>query len=197
MEKNCCLSEAMTRAGMSQRRLAETVKCSQVALSQIITGKHLPRRPLGLRISEAVGVEFNVLWPMFEELWAERSQKIREGLKSYIKKRQHRKDKQIAYRAKYDMQKSMDDRAIRPTDPNAVPLADGAHADNCSLHPATATDDQLMDPRWCRTQARQIHDYLVRNCAYGVYQQLRGILAAENRLFEEREKAALAHGGDR
>jgi len=77
---------------------------------------------------------------------------------------------------------------VHPSSPNAVPLADEAHADEFRLRPAVVPDELLQDQAWCRAQARRMHEYIVRSCAYGVYRELRELMAAENRLFEERAR---------
>jgi len=53
-----------------------------------------------------------------------------------------------------------------------------------------ASEDDLQDPRWCREHARRMHKYLVGHCAWGVYSELRQIMATENKLADERAKVA-------
>jgi|GEM_PF-3877210 len=79
---------------------------------------------------------------------------------------------------------------VDPNDANAVPLAYSCRGGDFRLRPAKTSEDDLQDPRWCRDHARRLHKWIVDHCAWGVYQEIRSIMAAENRLAEERAKVA-------
>ncbi|HOT98782.1 MAG TPA: helix-turn-helix transcriptional regulator [bacterium] len=182
----CNLNKVIAKKGLSQRCLATMAHCTQASISGIATGKCLPKRPVAQRISAALGVGFDSLWPNYDSIQMQHRTRITQGLKRYHQKRHERTEKRKEYHAKYDLACVKKERAVQPADPNAVPLAAGAIAGDYRLRPAKASDDQLQDKKWCRTKALALQDYLCQNCAYGVYRELRALLAAENRLFESR-----------
>ena len=63
-----------------------------------------------------------------------------------------------------------------------------AAAQEFTLRAGFAGPHELESPVWCQQKAFALHNYLVRNCAWGVYKHLRQMMADENRLAEERRR---------
>lgn len=174
----CRLHAILSERGLRPSDLWRKYGLSGTNFNLIISGHRLPRPELAKQIAASLSLSVADIWPDYEAVIVHRRAKQREAVAAYHSHQQQ----------KTDMQK------VSPGNSNAVPLADGSNASEFALHPAAASDDLLQDHRWCRTHAKRMHDYLVRNCAYGVYLELRRLMAAENRLFEERSAVVARRG---
>ena len=185
---------------LDQRNLtiASFAKISGMPCSTIgalCSGRHnMPHQDTAAKVAAALGMTVADIWPNLERDKTAHAAKQREALLAYnqliprqAKPKPPAKPRPV--KAANPRPVKVADERVHPSSPNAVPLADDAHADKFQLRPAVVPDELLQDGAWCRAQARRMHEYIVRNCAYGVYRELRELMAAENRLFEERAKA--------
>jgi len=188
----CLLHKILAERGLMQSTFAQQHGLNSPNLCRIMAGQRLPRLPLAKRIAKSLCLKVADIWPDYDAAIAKRRSKQYEAVLAYHKAKRQGRDNRPALdnaqkeRLGHDLKFVKTGKRTRPNDPNAVPLADGSMADIFRLQPAKTSDDLLQDSPWCRAQARRMHDYLLRNCAYGVYLELRGIMAAENRLFESR-----------
>ena len=189
----CNLQAILTERMMSQAELARMSGKRTGCISVLARGLHNPRRKTAKDIAAVLGLSVYDIWPEYEQWHVQLKQQISDGLKAYFEASGRKLPPKAAnprpVKAANPRPVKAVDLPVHPSSPNAVPLADDAHADEFRLRPAVVLDELLQDGAWCRAQARRMHEYIVRACAYGVYRELRELMAAENRLFEERAKA--------
>ncbi len=195
MNVTCNLQALLDERKLTQVWLVKASCTNKVSISKIVRGKALPVLHNAKAIADAIGRDIKDIWPNYEQdLSAIKARRL-AGLLNYYKGRIKRTEKDWPSRT-YDykkrkrieseIRKGSVEKTVHPTDPNAVPLADGAYAGPFRLQPVAAGDDLLQDKAWCRSQAKRLHEYLLRNCAYGVYQELRSFLGNESKLIESR-----------
>ena len=180
----CNLQAILTERMMSQAELARMSGKRTGCISVLAQGLNNPRRKTAKDIAAVLGLSVYDIWPEYEQWHVQRAQQISDGLKAYWEA----SGRKLPPKPANPRPVKVVELPVHPSSPNAVPLADEAHADKFQLRPASVPDELLQDGAWCRAQARRMHEYIVRNCAYGVYRELRELMAAENRLFEERAR---------
>jgi len=174
-ERNLTIASFAQKSGMS---------CSTIGA--LCSGRHpMPQKNTAEKVAAALKMTVDDIWPDLQLHKAAHRHKMSVALLAY--NRANGKQAKPKQPANPRPVKAVELK-VHPSSPNAVPLADEAHADKFQLRPAAVPDELLQDSAWCRAQARRMHEYVVRNCAYGVYRELRELMAAENRLFEERAR---------
>ena len=184
MKFTCKLRELLAARNMCQYQLAAAACMSTTNMSKIAAGDRLPHQDTVERITAALGCAPADIWPEYARHLSERTERQRINLDLGRTKRAYRESKAASelkiYRA---------ERRARASEADVVPLADGAAAQEFTLRAGFAGPHELESPVWCQRKAFALHNYLVRNCAWGVYKHLRQMMADENRLAEERRRA--------
>ena len=181
------LKSILDQRNLTIASFAKISGMSGSTIGALCSGRHnMPHQDTAAKVAAALGMTVADIWPNLERDKTAHAAKQREALLAYnqLIPRQSKPKPPANPRPVKAVE-----LPVHPSSPNAIPLADEAHADDFRLRPAVVPDELLQDSAWCRAQARRMHEYIVRNCAYGVYRELRELMAAENRLFEERAKA--------
>lgn len=182
----CNLKTVLAKRKLTIASFARISGMSGSTIGALCSGRHnMPHQDTASKVAAALGMTVAEIWPELELHKAAHAAKQREALLAYnqlIPRQSKPKPPAKPRPVKVPYIR------LHPSSPNAVPLADGASGAEFRLRPAPVPDELLQNDAWCAAQARRMHEYIVRNCAYGVYRALREVMAAENRLFEERAK---------
>lgn len=176
MKFTCKLRELLAARNMCQYQLAAAACMSTTNMSKIAAGDRLPHQDTVERITAALGCAPADIWPEYARHLSERTERQRINLDLGRTKRA------------YELKIYRAERRARASEADVVPLADGAAAQEFTLRAGFAGPHELESPVWCQRKAFALHNYLVRNCAWGVYKHLRQMMADENRLAEERRR---------
>lgn len=187
MKFQCRIKELLIRRNMRQYQLAQRIYLGNTQVSRICCGDCMPHPKIIERITRVLEASTEEVWPNYAADIAARN-KMQIAQLERARRLQAKHRAQVS-RRKYDLKKSISDRRIDIHDADVVPLADDAHAQPLTLRAGAAKNASLANPAWCHKKAGDLHKYLVRNCAWGVYCQLRQIMADENRLAELRRTA--------
>lgn len=185
------LAKILKASRMTQGEFAAAVGVHPNALYKYRTCRAMPRKPIADTIAAHFGLTITDIWPNYDAVRSDQNRRNAAAVRRGCAKR-HWPSRQPEYKAQKsaesDLRKVRATAPVDPDAPNAVPLADDAYNIGFRLMPANASSDDLESPRWCREHARALHKYLVDHCAWGCYRELRAIMAAENRMAEERAK---------
>lgn len=182
----CNLKTVLAKRKLTIASFARISGMSGSTIGALCSGRHnMPHQDTASKVAAALGMTVADIWPNLERDKTAHAAKQREALLAYnqLIPRQSKPKPPAKPRPV-----RVAEVRVHPSSPNAVPLADGASGEEFRLRPASVPDELLQSDAWCAAQARRMHEYIVRNCAYGVYRALREVMAAENRLFEERAK---------
>jgi transcriptional regulator with XRE-family HTH domain len=182
----CNLKTVLAKRKLTIASFAKISGMSYSTIGALCSGRHpMPQKNTAEKVAAALKMTIDDIWPDLQLHKAAHSHKMSVALIAY--NRANGRQAKPKPPANPRPVKVADER-VHPSSPNAVPLADGASGEEFRLRPASVPYELLQSDAWCAAQARRMHEYIVRNCAYGVYRALREVMAAENRLFEERAK---------
>jgi len=189
----CNLAAVLSEQKMTQTELAKRADMNHNNIFSYCSGRSFPREEKIAAITAALNIGVLEIWPNIEAEKAATSKRRGDAVRKACAKKKW-PCRQPAYKAQKsaesDLRKVRAAVPVDPNAPNAVPLADEAPSGDFQLRPAHTRDEDLQNPRWCRDHARRLHKWIVDHCAWGVYHELRTIMAAENRLAEERARVA-------
>lgn len=181
------LKSILDQRNLTIASFAKISGMSGSTIGALCSGRHpMPQKNTAEKVAAALKMTIDDIWPDLQLHKAAHSHKMSLALIAY--NRANGRQAKPKPPAKPRPVRVAEVR-VHPSSPNAVPLADGASGEEFRLRLASVPDELLQSDAWCAAQARRMHEYIVRNCAYGVYRELRELMAAENRLFEERAKA--------
>ncbi len=189
----CNLATVLSKQKMTQTELAKRTGMNHYNIFSYCSGRSFPREEKIAAITAALNIGVSEIWPNIEAEKAAISKRHSDAIRKARAKKKW-PCRQPAYKAQKsaesDLRKVRAAVPVDPNDANAVPLAYSCRGGDFRLRPAKTSEDDLQDPRWCREHARRMHKYLVGHCAWGVYSELRQIMATENKLADERAKVA-------
>jgi transcriptional regulator with XRE-family HTH domain len=182
----CKLKTVLAKRKLTIASFARISGMSGSTIGALCSGRHnMPHQDTASKVAAALGMTVAEIWPNLELHKTAHAAKLQKALLAYNRDHHRQSKPKPAPRPR---PVRVPDIRLHPSSPNAVPLADGASGEEFRLRPAPVPDELLQNDAWCAAQARRMHEYIVRNCAYGVYRALREVMAAENQLFEERAK---------
>lgn len=189
----CNLYAILQDRGMTQTELAKRTGLNHNSIYSYCVCRSFPAAAKMQAISAVLGVSTDEIWPNYAAEKKAISMRLADAIRRGCAKRRW-PSRQPEYKAQKsaesDLRKVRAAVPVDPNAPNAVPLADDCRGGDFHLRPAKTSEDDLQDPRWCRAHARALHKFLVDHCAWGVYHELRTIMAVENRLTDERARVA-------
>ena len=187
------LAKILKASRMTQGEFAAAVGVHPNALYKYRTCRAMPRKPIADTIAAYLGLTVADIWPNYDAVRSDQNRRNAAAVRRGCAER-HWPSRQPEYKAQKsaesDLRKVRAAVPVDPNDANAVPMCDDARGGDFRLRPAHTSDEDLQDRRWCRQHAARLHKYLVDHCAWGCYRELRAIMAAENRMAEERARVA-------